>query len=156
MALTKSQMLKFWKEWGLAKAVLVGSVGFTSAEAEDWRRETTATALGRHKKPAEMGNRDMDLMLGAFRGVHSPEDFDGQMQLENAERNRLLRGIQQDAPNAAWLESLCRDIYGKPYHEDLPTADLLKLRRRCAGAARAARMKAAADTISKPVQSASA
>jgi hypothetical protein len=147
MALTKSQMLKFWKEWGLAKAVLVTSAGYTPAEAEDWRRETTATALGKHKKPAEMGNRDMDLMLGAFRGVHSPEDFDGQMQLEQAERTRLLRGIQTDAPNAAWLESICRDIYGTPRHEGLPTPDLLKLRRRCAGAARKARMDAAIAPI---------
>jgi len=139
--LTKFQQLKFWKEYGLAKAVLMTTGGYSATEAEDWRRETTAQALGKHKKPADMTNRDLDMMLAHFRGIHSPDDFDGQMQLENAERHRLLRGIQADAPNAEWLAAVCRDIYGHGNHDALPTPDLLKLRRRCANAKRAAKLK---------------
>ena len=141
MPLSKSQMALYWREWKAAKTVLMASNGYSDHEAEDWRRETTATALTRHKKPAEMSNRDMDMMLSYFRGVSAPDDFAGQMRLEAAERTRLITGIETDSSGPAWLSSICRSIYGTDVLEDLATADLLKLRRRCANAARSAKMK---------------
>jgi len=136
--MSPEQNRRYWAEFNAAAKVLQ-SHGYSTAECEDWRAETTLKACGRAVSSRDLTNRDLDMMLAHFRAVTDPDDLDGQLRQEAAERARLIRGIEKDSLGDAWLRAVLVDIYGlmEPgAWRTLPPAELLKLRRRCANARR--------------------
>ena len=148
--MTAKQNTLYWVEWNKTRAILTVN-GYTQLETEEWRREATTKACGKYKSSRDLTNRDLDLVLSHFRAVSRPDDLDEQIRLTEAEDERLRQGIRQDSPGDEWLSTITRAIYGhtRPNQwEELPTKELLKLRRRCANAARQARQAAEIEKIS--------
>lgn len=147
--MTAKQTALYWRAWNTTRAILTRT-GYTLLETEEWRRDVTTKACGKYKSSRDLTNRDLDMVLTHFRAVSQPDDLDEQIRLTDAEDERLRQGIRQDSPGDEWLLTITRSIYGhtRPNQwEELPTRELLKLRRRCANAARQARQAAEIEKI---------
>ncbi len=138
--MTTLQTSLYFREWGKTRKALIAA-GYTSAETDEWRHELHAAALGKDKSSKLFNNRDLDAVLGKFRAISQPDNFDEQIRLMEAEKSRLIHGIEKDSLGDAWLASICRDIWDRTDWRNLPVEELLKLRRRVANARRASDSK---------------
>ncbi len=122
------QKALYWREWAACKDVLRRG-GMSPAEAEEHRHVLHGNALGEDKSSKDFSDRDLDLVLGAFRAVSRPDDLGAQLKAQDGPRRRLLEGIRRLAQgNEAYIDEVMVDIYPSRDWRRLDDTELMKLR----------------------------
>ncbi len=134
--MTPRQRGKYWTEWQRIAAPM-RTAGKTRAQIDAYRHEVTAKALGSAKSSKHLNNTDLDKVYAAFAAIHSPADFNAQMQVQDSpdhRRSQLLEDIDALAEDCGieggreGVASYFKRMLSDKAIEDLSERDLQRLR----------------------------
>lgn len=126
--MTPKQHRMYWAEWKQARRVLLQRGGYTPTEADCFRDEITVGTLGTLVSSKDLKQRQIDLMIGAFKAISQPDNLNAQIDAMNGVKRRLIMGIE--ALHAeAYVQDIALDTCGTPRWRELEPSDLLNLRR---------------------------
>lgn len=123
-------MRKYRAMWAEAAKILAGG-GFTKIETECSREETTIKALGDYKSSSDFTREDFDKVFREIRAITEPDNLNAQVEPPDARlRRQLLWSIAQEEKFPGYAAGISQDIYHRRDFSNLPTPQLLQLRRR--------------------------
>lgn len=126
--MTKAQTSLYWREWQAAKKALVVHQGLLPSEADRERHAIHRAELGRDKSSSAFTNRDLDLVLAAFRALSRPDDLQAQIDAADQPSIRLVHAIGRLGLPDDYLDSLAAQLYHGHRWRDLPVEKLEMLR----------------------------
>lgn len=109
---TQKQKAWYWREWSAA----VKAAKAAGLPPPD-RHAITKQAIGREKSMLDLDNRELDLVIAAFRAISDPDNLDAQLRQQMQPRIRLEYKLTVDLTT-----QLAQVI---PGHDDAPAADRL-------------------------------
>jgi hypothetical protein len=121
---------KYRAMWAEASSILQQR-GFSKAESDCYRDEVTMQALGAVKSSGDFTEAEFDKVFQCIERITKPDDMDKQMEPPDARlRRQLLWSIGKEEKFPGYAAGISQDIYGRKDFQNLPTDDLMTLRRR--------------------------
>lgn len=98
--MTAAQQSLYFFEWGQARKWFLAH-GIDPKQADAKRHSLHKKALGVDKSSKDFSNADLDKVLGVFRAVSRPGDFNAQMDIQEQPADRH-KELMEQCRRAAW------------------------------------------------------
>ncbi len=124
-----AQLRKYRVEWSLCRRALRAG-GLTPEEADATRHELHVKTLGVDISSTDLNDRQLDLLLGAFRAISQPANLQHQLDAQSGPLRRLIHGIEKlDKANPGYIAQILIDMaYSADWRKLTDIDELIKLR----------------------------